>query len=70
MFVFAMPILALHSIVLPKYEAMFITKGSLNSPITMGHTIFLEALLIFLIRINIGYVNIQPMLNFLAKKLS
>ena len=37
--------------------------ATLNSPIAVGHSNFLEPTLIFVMIINVGYINIQPMVN-------
>ena len=34
-----------------------------NSPIPVGHNNFMEAMLIFIVKINVGPINSQPTLN-------
>lgn len=40
--------------------------ATLNSPIVVGRN-FLESTLILLVRVNVGHIDLQPMLNFLQK---
>ena len=40
---------------------------TLNSPIAVGHSNFLESMLILIMRVDVVHINFQPTLNFKQK---
>ena len=45
-------------------------KTTLNSPIIVGHNLFIESTLILIMKFHMGYIEFQPTLKYLVKKLA